>query len=88
MSLIFYSNVFTCRRVFKQFRFELSDELIRDLANAKQGTIELLLRMLKRRIERAEWEMQRPSQQQTKGGRRKENEQPEADQYISKESSL
>ncbi|XP_056005769.1 sperm flagellar protein 1-like isoform X5 [Ostrea edulis] len=70
------------RKVFKKFRFELSDTLIRDLANAKHGTIELLLRMLKRRIERAEWEMKRTSQQRPHGGRRNENDQPEADQYM------
>lgn len=74
--------VYNCRKVFKKFRFELSDTLIRDLANAKHGTIELLLRMLKRRIERAEWEMKRTSQQRPHGGRRNENDQPEADQYM------
>ncbi|XP_048744039.2 sperm flagellar protein 1-like isoform X2 [Ostrea edulis] len=74
------------RKVFKKFRFELSDTLIRDLANAKHGTIELLLRMLKRRIERAEWEMKRTSQQRPHGGRRNENDQPEADQYMGRAS--
>ncbi|XP_062569262.1 sperm flagellar protein 1-like isoform X5 [Saccostrea cucullata] len=74
----FYMN----RKVFKKLNFELSDALIRDLVNAKPGTIELLLRMLKRKIEMAEWEMKRNPPQRQGGGRRNESDQPEADQNI------
>ncbi|XP_062569258.1 sperm flagellar protein 1-like isoform X2 [Saccostrea cucullata] len=70
------------RKVFKKLNFELSDALIRDLVNAKPGTIELLLRMLKRKIEMAEWEMKRNPPQRQGGGRRNESDQPEADQNI------
>ncbi|XP_061184350.1 sperm flagellar protein 1-like isoform X2 [Saccostrea echinata] len=70
------------RKVFKKLNFELSDALIRDLVNAKPGTIELLLRMLKRKIEMAEWEMKRNPPQRHAGGRRNESDQPEADQNI------
>lgn len=72
------------RKVFKKLNFELSEELIRDLVNAKPGTIELLLQMLKMKIERAEWEMRSRKNPPPKAqrGRRNESDQPEADQNM------
>ncbi|XP_022344109.2 sperm flagellar protein 1-like isoform X25 [Crassostrea virginica] len=72
------------RKVFKKLNFELSEQLIRDLVDAKPGTIELLLRMLKLKIERAEWELrgrQNPQQWQ-RAGRKNQNDQPEVDQNM------
>lgn len=72
------------RKVFKKLNFELSEELIRDLVNAKPGTIELLLQMLKMKIERAEWEMRsrRNPPPKAQRGRRNDSDQPEADQNM------
>ncbi|XP_052706160.1 sperm flagellar protein 1-like isoform X5 [Crassostrea angulata] len=72
------------RKVFKKLNFELSEELIRDLVNAKPGTIELLLQMLKMKIERAEWEMRSRKNPPPKAqrGRRNDSDQPEADQNM------
>lgn len=72
------------RKVFKKLSFELSEELIRDLVNAKPGTIELLLQMLKMKIERAEWEMRSRKNPPPKAqrGRRNDSDQPEADQNM------
>lgn len=63
------------RKVFRQMRFELSEEVVRQISNAKQGIIERVLFMLRTRMERMTWEQQQQQVMQLH-----ENERPEADQ--------
>ena len=63
------------RKVFKQLRFELSEDVVRQLSNAKVGLIERVLFMLRTRLERVAWE-----HQQQQAMKAYENERPEADQ--------
>ena len=67
------------RKVFRQLRFELSEDIVRQLSNAKQGLIERVLFMLRTRLERLLWE-----QQQQATIKMYENERPEADQSLPK----
>lgn len=62
------------RKVFKKLRFELAEDVIRQILNAQPGVIERLLQTLRTRLERVGWERKQQAQ------RTAENEQPEADQ--------
>ncbi|XP_061170563.1 sperm flagellar protein 1-like [Saccostrea echinata] len=73
------------RKVLSKLNFTLGDDVIGDIIMAKAGVIEKFLMMLRRKLERAEWELTKQPLQSThraKGGRRPENDKPEADQYI------
>ncbi|KAK7090424.1 hypothetical protein V1264_010222 [Littorina saxatilis] len=66
------------RKVFKNYRFELSEDIVRNISNAKPGVIERVLFMLRSRIDRSLWE-----QQHMDASKGYENERPEADQRHS-----
>ena len=63
------------RKVFSKLQFDLSDEVIRQLATSKPGVMESVLSMLRTRLERVRWDVK--GQQSVKA---RENERPEADQ--------
>lgn len=73
------------RKVLSKLNFTLGDDVIGDIIMAKPGVIEKFLMMLRRKLERAEWELTKQPLQSThraKGGRRPESDKPEADQYM------
>ena len=61
--------IFISRKVFSKMNFELTEEVIHNLVQAKPGVIEKVLSMLKVRIERAQYSVMN------------NNEKPEADQH-------
>ncbi|XP_076453973.1 sperm flagellar protein 1-like [Babylonia areolata] len=63
------------RKVFKRLNFELAEDIVRQISNAKVGMIERVLFLLQARINRHIWEQQRQPALKTY-----ENEYPEADQ--------
>ncbi|XP_060076607.1 sperm flagellar protein 1-like [Ylistrum balloti] len=62
------------RKVFKKLRFELGDDVIRDVANCKPGVIEGVLSKLRLKIDQVLWHM--------KNNPRRESDKPEADQMY------
>ncbi|KAF6023692.1 SPEF1 [Bugula neritina] len=65
------------RKVFKKLHFELAEDVIKQVVNAKPFVIERVLLMLRTKIDTIVWEKHK-----------QQNEQPEADQYKQGNSSF
>lgn len=67
--------------MFCKLNFELAEDVISDLIACAPGVVEKVLMMIRIKVDRAEWELKKPS---LLDSARKDSDQPEADQNMGK----